>query len=86
MKTIISLAALLVSLFVIAWLFRHEYLPPIEYKELSSQDNPLGRSVVVCSGDRWLNTISCETVPVHDLKAVKEMEEWAEKQGQIKHK
>lgn len=68
--------ALLVVLLVVARLFRFEYLPPIEYKDIPTPENPLGRSIVVCVADRWSNAVSCESVIVDAKRATKEMEQW----------
>jgi hypothetical protein len=72
--------ALLVALLVAARLFRFEYLPPIEYKDIATPENPLGRSIVVCVADRWSNGVNCESVIVDAKRNAKEMEQWL-KQG-----
>ena len=84
MKIALLGVAFLVVLLAVARIFRFEYLPPIEYKDIATPENPLGRSIVVCVADRWSNEVSCESVIVDAKRNVKEMDQWLKDHRQPK--
>lgn len=62
------------------WMSRIQYLPPVIFQDLPLPGNPTGRTLVVCSADRWSGHITCDTVAIDGKRTAEEMLNWAKEQ------
>jgi hypothetical protein len=80
MKAVSLGLSLLIVVAGAAWLFRYDYLPPVEHSQVPSLENRSGRSIVACIADRWTRYLSCDTVTIDAKRHVEEMERWLKEQ------
>ena len=59
-----------------AWLFRYDYLPPVEHVDVPTLTNRSGRSIITCVADRWTTDVRCDTTEIDVKQKANEMERW----------